>query len=364
MAKLWLKRIVKRYGDVTAVDGVSLDVAHGEVVSLLGPSGCGKTTTLHMLAGFLRPDEGAILIDDKVVHTLPPEKRNTGMVFQNYALFPHMTVAGNIAFGLEMRSTSRSDIAARTAKVLDLVRLKGFEDRYPKQLSGGQQQRVALARALVVEPSLLLLDEPLSNLDATLREEMRFEIREIQRRVGITTIFVTHDQTEAMAISDRLAVMNKGRIAQIGAPVDVYRAPIDKFVASFIGQASLIPGEVIATGPSSIIVRAADGTLLTVPPSEQGFGEDSKVNVVVRPEDLGVSPRPVDGKNSLSATIASATYLGSSTRLVALVGNVTIATSTNRPPPELVVGAKTYLVWDPAHCALVPGDNTVSQPPV
>ena len=361
MSKLELKHIVKRYGAFTAVDGVSLTVEHGEVVSLLGPSGCGKTTTLQMLAGFLQADEGVMLIDDKVVHNLPPEKRNTGMVFQNYALFPHMTVAGNIAFGLEMRRIPRSEIGLRTARVLDLVHLGGFKDRYPKQLSGGQQQRVALARALVVEPSLLLLDEPLSNLDATLREEMRFEIREIQRRVGITTIFVTHDQTEAMAISDRLAVMHRGRIVQIGTPECVYRTPVDAFVASFIGQASLIPGKVAGGDSSFISVRAVDGTRLAVAQGDRQFPEGSNINVVVRPEDLHVSTCAVDGKNCLRATIASVTYLGAFTRLVAMVGDLAITVSTNRPPHELVAGVGIFLIWDPSHCAPVSSEDPVSQ---
>ncbi len=256
-------------------------------------------------------------------------------------------------------SGRKSDIAARTAHALDLVRLKGLEERYPRQLSGGQQQRVALARALVIEPELLLLDEPLSNLDATLREEMRFEIREIQRRVGITTIFVTHDQMEAMAISDRLAVMNKGRIAQLGTPEGVYRAPVDRFVAAFIGQASLLPGIVVARTASSATVRVGD-TPVTVAQPGNAPAEGTAVNVVVRPEDLGVAAQPVAGKNNLRATIGSATYLGASTRLVTTVGGTAVSVQTNRPPASLSAGGETYLVWDAAHCSLVPAESSAS----
>jgi putative spermidine/putrescine transport system ATP-binding protein len=355
MAKLELRNLVKRYGAFTAVGGVSLEVDHGHVVGLLGPSGCGKTTTLHMLAGFLQPDEGAIVVDGKEIQALPPERRNTGMVFQNYALFPHMTVAGNIAFGLEMRSVPKADLAERTKRALDLVRLTGFGDRYPKQLSGGQQQRVALARALVVEPSLLLLDEPLSNLDATLREEMRFEIREIQRRVGITTVFVTHDQTEAMAISDSIAVMNKGHLAQLGTPEQVYSAPVDRFVAAFIGQAGLIPAEVTGRDGRTVMVRTKDGTQLAAAGGTQNPAAGSKVELVVRPEDVTLSPDPVEGRNNLRATITATTYLGASTRVAAEAGGISLAVSTNRPSAELAPGAEIYLVWDPQHCSTVPG---------
>ncbi len=356
MARLELQNLVKRFGRIAAVDGLSLTVEQGEVVALLGPSGCGKTTTLHMLAGFLQPDEGSILIDGEIVHTLPPEQRNTGIVFQNYALFPHMTVAENIAFGLEMRKRPRAEIQARVNKALDLARLTTFGDRYPRQLSGGQQQRVALARALVIEPALLLLDEPLSNLDATLRDEMRFEIREIQRRVEITTVFVTHDQTEAMAIGDRLAIMNRGRIVQAGKPEEIYCAPLDGFVACFIGQANLIPGTVTGTGAKGIEVRMIDGTVLVVSNADQPAATGSDVKVVVRPEDLSVSSQPAAGKNCVRATIAKMMYLGSSTRLMAQAGDVAIAVSTNRPPAAVEPGAEVYLQWDFAHCALVPAD--------
>jgi spermidine/putrescine ABC transporter ATP-binding subunit len=360
MARLELQNLVKYFGPIAAVDGMSLTVEQGEVVSLLGPSGCGKTTTLNMLAGFLQPDAGSILFDGEIIHTLPPERRNTGMVFQNYALFPHMTVADNVAFGLEMRKRPRAEIQVRVSEALDLARLTGFAERYPRQLSGGQQQRVALARALVIEPSLLLLDEPLSNLDASLRDEMRFEIREIQRRVGITMVFVTHDQTEAMAIADRLAIMNRGRIVQDGRPEEIYRAPLDAFVACFIGQANLIPGTVASTSRERIDVAMGDGTVLGAPATNRPVTAGSQVKVVVRPEDLSVSLQPTAGKNSLRATISKAMYLGSSTRLMAQIGDVVVAISMNRPPPGIGPGAEVYLEWDWEHCALVPADAPAS----
>jgi spermidine/putrescine ABC transporter ATP-binding subunit len=354
MATVELRQIVKRFGQVKAVDGLTLTVEQGEVVCLLGPSGCGKTTTLNMLAGFIQPDEGIILIDGQLVHRLPPDKRNTGMVFQSYALFPHMTVAENIAFGLEMRKCPPAEIARRIRNALDLVRLPGLGERYPRQLSGGQQQRVALARALVIEPALLLLDEPLSNLDASLRDEMRFEIREIQRRVGITTIFVTHDQTEAMAIADRLAIMNRGRLVQSGPPGEVYAAPADGFVACFIGQANLIPATVRASAPQGTELGMADGTSLTVVHAGQPAEVGERVQIVVRPEDLFVSTTPIAGRNCLRATVAKSMYLGAATRLVAEASGVTLAVTVVRPPASVEPGAEIWLTWDFAHCALVP----------
>jgi ABC-type Fe3+/spermidine/putrescine transport system ATPase subunit len=308
-----------------------------------------------MLAGFLQPDEGAILVDGKPVHDLPPERRNTGMVFQNYALFPHLTVARNVAFGLEMRKVPRGDMTARIQRAVARARLTGFEERFPRELSGGQQQRVALARALVVEPSLLLLDEPLSNLDAALREEMRFEIREIQRRVGITTVFVTHDQTEAMAISSRLAVMNRGRIVQAGTPEEIYRAPADAFVARFIGQANLLPAKVVERIGDAAIVELGDGSRARI--ANAGTATTGQgVSIVVRPEDMMVTATR-EGLNVVSATLGEVTYLGAATRLVATVGKQTLTVMCNRPATELRTGATVALAWDPAHCSLIAADE-------
>jgi spermidine/putrescine ABC transporter ATP-binding subunit len=351
MARLELIHLRKRYGGVTAVDDISLAVEHGEIVSLLGPSGCGKTTTLNMLAGFLSPDEGSILVDGRPVHDLPPERRNTGMVFQNYALFPHLTVAGNIAFGLEMRKVPAADREARIKRAVALSRLTGFEARFPRELSGGQQQRVALARALVVEPSLLLLDEPLSNLDASLREEMRFEIREIQRRVGITTVFVTHDQTEAMAISSRLAVMNRGRIVQIGTPEQIYRTPADAFVARFIGQANLLPGTIGERAGNGALIELEGGARVRVA-NAASAKVGQRVEIVLRPEDIMVAP-PADADNRMRVTISEVTYLGAATRLVATLGSQTLTISGNRPRVQAKQGDAIDIAWDPAHGALI-----------
>jgi putative spermidine/putrescine transport system ATP-binding protein len=240
---LQLAGLTKRFGALTAVNAIDITVAQGEFVTLLGPSGCGKTTTLNMIAGFITPDRGIIRLQGRAVESLPPFRRDLGLVFQDYALFPHMTVAENVGFGLRMRRVPRAEIAERVAQALDLVQLGGLGERRPLQLSGGQRQRVALARVLVIRPAMLLLDEPLSNLDLKLREEMRVEISTLQRQLGIATVFVTHDQGEALTMSDRIAVMRDGRIEQIGTPTDIYERPASRFVAGFIGAANLINGQ-------------------------------------------------------------------------------------------------------------------------
>src|SRR5271155_4385831 len=234
--------VTKTFGDVKALDNVSLEIGRGEFMTLLGPSGCGKTTLLKLAAGFLGADSGSVAIDGKCVNDVPTYKREIGMMFQNYALFPHMSVAENIAYGLKTRHVQRGEIRRRVAEALALVKLTGVEDRKPRQLSGGQQQRVALARALVINPTVLLLDEPFSALDKNLRTSMQVELREIQRKLNVTTIFVTHDQGEALSLSDRLAVMSEGRIRQLGTPQEIYRSPCDRFVASFVGDANVMRG--------------------------------------------------------------------------------------------------------------------------
>ncbi len=239
---LQIAALTKRFGSMAAVDAIDLTVMPGEFVTLLGPSGCGKTTTLNMIAGFIIPDSGSIRLQGQSVEALPPFRRDLGLVFQDYALFPHMSVGENVGFGLRMRRVPRAEIGRRVADALDLVQLTGLGERRPSQLSGGQRQRVALARALVVHPAMLLLDEPLSNLDLKLREEMRMEISSLQRRLGIATVFVTHDQGEALTMSDRIAVMREGRIEQIGTPGDIYERPATRFVAQFIGAANLVEG--------------------------------------------------------------------------------------------------------------------------
>ena len=258
MTGLRLAGLTKRYGPgPAAVDGMSLEVAAGEFMALLGPSGCGKTTCLRMVAGLVPPDAGSIEVGGRDVTGLPPFRRNMGLVFQNYALFPHMDVAANMSFGLEMRGVAGAERARLVAEALRLVRLEGYERRRPRELSGGQQQRVALARALVIRPDVLLLDESLSNLDAKLREQMRLEIRDIQRKLGITTVFVTHDQVEALSMCDRVAVMDRGRVSQVGSPEDLYERPANRFVAGFVGRANWLAGTAVAGGVDLAGTRVA-----------------------------------------------------------------------------------------------------------
>ena len=263
MAFLELDKLTKTFGTLQAVDGLSLGVEKGEFVSLLGPSGCGKTTTLQMIAGFVEPSGGAIRLEGRDLLAVKPAKRGLGIVFQSYALFPHMTAMENVSFGLEMQGVDKTERARRVAETLELVGLAAFAARYPRQLSGGQQQRVALARALVIRPRILLLDEPLSNLDAKLREEMQIELRQIQRTVGTTTILVTHDQAEAMALSDRVVVLNKGRAEQIGPPHEAYERPATPFVASFLGKTNLVNGTTVRPERISFAASGLAGTVRT-----------------------------------------------------------------------------------------------------
>ncbi|WP_083854556.1 ABC transporter ATP-binding protein, partial [Teichococcus cervicalis] len=264
MGSLVLEALNKRYGASTAVERVDLEVRQGEMVALLGPSGCGKTTTLRMVAGFIEPSAGRILIGGQDVTSRPAHARDTGMVFQSYALFPHMSVAQNVAFGLEMRKIGRAERDSRVAEALRLVRLDHLAERMPRQLSGGQQQRVALARALVVNPAVFLLDEPLSNLDAKLRGEVRMEIRALQQRLGLTTLIVTHDQEEALTMADRLVVMDRGRVRQVGTAEELYEQPADPFVAGFVGRCNLVEGRLEAPGE----FRARGGALLSCDPAQ------------------------------------------------------------------------------------------------
>ncbi len=285
MTSVRLVGVTKRFGEVVALDNVSLSINHGELFTILGPSGCGKTTTLRIIAGFEVPDHGRIYFDDVDVTGLPAYERRVGMVFQSYALWPHMTVFENIAYGLRIMGLSRSEVRRRVREVLELVKLEGLESRYPHQLSGGQQQRVALARALVVEPKVLLLDEPLSNLDAKLRVEMRDELKALQRRLGITTIYVTHDQEEAMTLSDRLAVMNAGKIYQVGTPMEVYYRPKSLFVAEFVGKSSVIEGEVIKVEGERVYVKFGSEIIIGCIPSEDVVIDiGDRVACILRPE--------------------------------------------------------------------------------
>jgi putative spermidine/putrescine transport system ATP-binding protein len=283
MTFLVLDRLTKRFGDQVAVDALSLSVGEGEFVALLGPSGCGKTTTLQMIAGFVEPSSGAIRLDGRDLLAVKPSRRGLGIVFQSYALFPHMTAAENVAFGLEMQGVDRAERARRVREALELVGLGAFADRAPRRMSGGQQQRVALARALVIRPRILLLDEPLSNLDAKLREEMQIELRQIQRTVGTTTILVTHDQGEAMALSDRIVVMNKGRVEQIGRPHEAYENPASPFVAGFLGKTNVIPARLERRG-EALYALIGDG-LWPIP--DRAGSSNGSVTVTVRPEKVG-----------------------------------------------------------------------------
>jgi len=286
---LKLDRVTKRFGKITALDDVSLLVRRGELMTLLGPSGCGKTTLLHLVAGFLMPDKGEIIIDGRRVTDVPTYRRETGVMFQNYALFPHMTVAANVGYGLRMRRVAKPEIDRRVADALALVKLKGLEDRKPRQLSGGQQQRVGLARALVIRPKVLLLDEPLSALDRNLRFSMQVEIKEIQRKLDLTTIFVTHDQGEALSLSDRIAVIAEGRIRQIGTPDEIYRWPIDRFVASFVGDVNVLHARLERIDGAVATVALGSVRVLVPAQTLQGAAAGTMVDLFVRPEDLRVA---------------------------------------------------------------------------
>lgn len=291
--------------EVTAVHDVSLDIEKGELITLLGPSGCGKTTTLRMIAGFEFPTLGRITLDGQEINSLPPHKREMSMVFQSYAIFPHLTVFENIAYGLNVQRLSKSVIKERVNKVLELVHLEGYGDRAPTQLSGGQQQRVALARALIMEPKVLLMDEPLSNLDAKLREEMRTEIRRIQKEMNITSVYVTHDQIEAMTLSDRIVVMNQGIIEQIGTPVEIYRFPNSRFVANFIGRANFVPGVVQEQQERKLTVKAL-GEVIALKNIQREFNKQEAVTLIIRPEMIRIKKTG----ELFKGVIRRAVYLG------------------------------------------------------
>jgi putative spermidine/putrescine transport system ATP-binding protein len=317
-----LRRVEKRYGSFTAVQPMDLAVEAGAFVTLLGPSGCGKTTTLRMLAGLAAPSAGDILIKGSRVNDVPIHKRNLGIVFQNYALFPHKTVFDNVAFGLKYRGAGKAEIATRVKRALGLVQLPQMGDRFPNQLSGGQQQRIALARAVVVEPDVLLLDEPLSALDANLREEMRVELKKIQHQLGITTIFVTHDQSEALAMSDEIIVMNQGRIEQQGSPEDVYMRPRSEFVARFLGNSNLLDGRVLGRADGRLRVAVPDLGDILAEADGTAPADGAGVRLVVRAEKLRLSLAAASdaGSTSLAGRIDAVDYQGQSARYFVTVG--------------------------------------------
>ncbi|MGY2052066.1 ABC transporter ATP-binding protein [Methylobacterium sp. JK268] len=345
-----LDRVSKAFGAVTVVDDLDLAIDRGEFVSLLGPSGSGKTTILMMLAGFESPTRGTVSLDGKRIDRLPPHRRNMGVVFQSYALFPHRTVAENVAFPLRMRGMARAAIAERVARALDMVQLGAFAARRPAQLSGGQQQRVALARALVFEPSVVLMDEPLGALDKQLREQMQLDIRDIHRRLGLTIVFVTHDQSEALTMSDRIAVFNKGRIEQIAGPREIYDHPRTRFVAEFIGETNLVEGVVDRAGVGTATIRVAgEGTIEAA--TVRALAPGQPVTVSVRPERLRLSPSP-DAPHALPAEIADSVYHGDHIR-------VRIAAPTGDLIARVPRGAVEWTPGTRAFASVAPGEGWV-----
>jgi len=352
MARLQLTGLSKTFGDVHAVAGVDLDIAQGELVVLLGPSGCGKTTTLRMIAGFVAPTAGEIRLGGRDITRKPPWKRNTGLVFQSYALFPHLNAAENIAFGLRMRRLAEAQVASRLGEVLRLVRLEGLAERLPRELSGGQQQRVALARALVIEPDILLLDEPLSNLDAKLRAEVRVEIRELQRKLGLTTVMVTHDQEEALTMADRLVVMANGKVQQVGSQRELYEHPVNAFVAGFVGRTNFLRGHVEGPG----LFRSESGLAIRCSESTEANGR----TLALRPERLSLAADRVPGvDNSFEGTVEFASYLGGILEYhVRLTPNdrLLVQTPNKQGDHAHAVGDRVHLQW-PAQASLVLADD-------
>ncbi|WP_427183684.1 ABC transporter ATP-binding protein [Bordetella bronchialis] len=340
--------VEKRFGAAVALHRLDLDIERGTFFSLLGPSGCGKTTTLRLIAGFEQPSHGDIYIRGKRVTGVPAHKRNFGMVFQSFALFPHLTVAENVAFGLKMRRVDASSIARRVADALDLVALGAFGQRYPRQLSGGQQQRVALARAIVFEPDVLLLDEPLSALDKLLREQMQVELRQLQRRLGTTTIFVTHDQEEALTMSDRVAVMKDGRIQQAGAPRDIYERPGTEFVATFLGASNILRGEVRGRDGDKLVVGLGGTCLAVDPPAGQGgaYAVGDAIRLALRPEKVRL-----DTRGALAATLKEVVYRGAQTHLYMDTEAGPVAAhlpNSGVTAMRLAPGAVVRLAWEDA----------------
>ena len=351
MATVTIENLSKVYGDFVAVDDMNLKVNDGEFLILLGPSGCGKTTTLRMLAGFVEQNTGRLAIGDRDITAEPPYRRNIGLVFQNYALFPHLTIFENVAFGLRRRKLPEDEIKTRVGEALELVRLRHLEDRYPKQMSGGQQQRVAIARALAIRPDILLLDEPLSNLDAKLRLQVRDELRALQQKLKITTIMVTHDQDEAMYVGDRLVVMLEGKIQQIGTPAELYNHPANRFVASFIGRTNFIEGE-IGVGDSTF--QAKSGLTIATAVADRPSSE-----LVVRPEMMELSAAKTTEANCFEAEITHSVFLGGSIEMVATVptgDTFTVITNVKTLKDKGLtagVGSRLFLSFSPESAVLM-----------
>jgi iron(III) transport system ATP-binding protein len=361
MADVEVRGLRKAYGSNVVVDGVDLSIQHGQLLCLLGPSGCGKTTTLRLLAGFLEPDAGEILVDGRRLsaagRVVPPERRNMSMIFQSYAVWPHMTVFQNVAYGLKLRGIARAEMDERVHTMLSLVRLDGLAVRFPGELSGGQQQRVALARALVIEPQTLLLDEPLSNLDAHLREEMRFEIRRLHEACKITTVYVTHDQSEAMVIADRIAVMNGGRVEQVGDGEEIYERPRTEFVASFIGQTNLLPGTM---GAEPGTVRCVGTILRTASGDSPVALPGSPVSLSIRPYDISLNGRTNGTEvNMLNGHVVRSYYLGGMRDYQVAVGGGDGRALRVLSDPDVRIGAGEHvtLCIPVEKCHVLPGPS-------
>jgi spermidine/putrescine ABC transporter ATP-binding subunit len=354
-----LRGVAMSYGATPVLHSLDLEVYKGEFLSLLGPSGCGKTTTLNIIAGFLEPDRGTVTLGGRVVNEVPAYRRNTGMVFQSYALFPHMSVFDNVAFGLKVRRVGAADIARRVRDALSLVQLEGLEQRAIRQLSGGQQQRVAIARALAIDPLVLLMDEPLSNLDAQLRRQMRVELRRLQRQVGITTIFVTHDQEEALTLSDRLVVMNRGRIEQAGTPIELYRRPRTPFVAQFLGHPNFLFGTVAERRGAEVTVQLGAQQVHAVYESPVDHG--APVAVVLRAESAALhQTAPPARVNALRGTIAYAVYLGTSSEYeVRLADGIRVRVIEQMASglPSFAEGEDVVVSWAPEDSIVLPGSR-------
>lgn len=315
-----IDRVTRRFGETTAVDDVTIDIAKGEFFTLLGSSGCGKTTLLRIIAGFLRQTSGTVRFDRKPIDDVPAHRRNTGMVFQNYAIFPHLSVFDNIAYGLRARRLPKAEIEERVGRMLELIQLAALRNRRPRELSGGQQQRVVLARAMVIQPDVLLMDEPLSNLDTSMRVHLRAEIRSLQRQVGITTIYVTHDQEEALLMSDRVAVMSHGRVEQIATPLDIYNAPETRFVAGFVGECNMLPGQVVELAHGTARVALGENGLLAAGRAAPGLLAGQGCTVAFRPQDVEVEPAGDDERPGLLGRLVDTQFLGGTLRFVVDVG--------------------------------------------
>jgi spermidine/putrescine ABC transporter ATP-binding subunit len=350
-----LEQLSKRFGSVVALDGVSLEIEAGEFLTLLGPSGSGKTTTMHIVAGFEAATSGEVHVDGRSVARVPPHRRDVGLVFQNYALFPHMTAADNIAFPLRMRKTAREETRRAVERALDLVRLEGLGARYPHQLSGGQQQRVALARVLVFNPRVVLMDEPLGALDKKLREEMQLEIKHIQQRLGLTVIYVTHDQEEALVMSDRIAVMRLGRLEQVGTPDDLYERPQSRFVAEFIGESNVLAGTVTDGAGRSTTLALAGGEAVRGPAAEPARTGD-RAMLVVRPERMLFVDDAPEGWNRLTGTVHEVIYVGETTKYVVTAGGETLRVKQQNRlgVPRYKPGDRVGVGWPVAEGSVLP----------